>query len=232
MSYLARLALKAAGLAQGVRPRVRSRFEPVRAAELALEREVIPSNMQEGSSPQAPSARPRIPPAHEHEHEPARRDRAEATHAAPPRRASEVAERVTDVLRSEVTTTSTLITERAPTPSTQSQMTRHLTLAQPIADGQVASPLPRLVPEPPLAFGGAIRARQGAMDSVSSDDRDGANPTDRTPGVDSGVRHVHVTIGRVEVRAVASESGARQPTALNRPTPLSLDEYLRRRGPP
>lgn len=232
MTYLARLALKATGLAQGVRPRVRSRFEPARAAEpaeLALEQGVVRSSIQEGPSPRAASTRPPIPPVDEHE--PARRDRAEAMNT-PPHSASEAAgERVVGVLRPEVTTTTTLMTERTPAPSRESPIARRFAPAQPIADLPSASPRP-LLSEPPLAFGGAIRARQGEMDSVPPHDRDGANPTDRPSGVDSGVRHVHVTIGRVEVRAVVPETGARQPMAPKRPTPLSLDEYLRRRGPP
>jgi hypothetical protein len=40
---------------------------------------------------------------------------------------------------------------------------------------------------------------------------------------------VHVTIGRVEVRAIAAQSS--QPTRTERPSPvMSLDEYLRTRA--
>lgn len=232
MTYLARLALKATGLAQGVRPRVRSRFEPVRAAEpaeLALEREVVRSSMPEGASPQAAAGRPSLPPAGEHE--PVRRDRAGAMNASPRSAGEAAGERIVEVPRPMIATTTTLIAERTPAPSRESPIARRFAPAQPIADLPSASP-PPLLSEPPLAFGGAIRARQGEMDSAPPHDRDGANPTDRPSGVDSGVRHVHVTIGRVEVRAVVPETGARQPTAPKRPTPLSLEEYLRRRGPP
>ena len=84
--------------------------------------------------------------------------------------------------------------------------------------------------EPPLAPGGAIRTPQGG-EPATSKNREGSTASEQGSRVDGGVRHVHVTIGRVEVRAVAPEPAARM-AAPKRPAALSLDEYLRKRGQP
>ncbi len=85
--------------------------------------------------------------------------------------------------------------------------------------------------EPPLAPGGAIRTPQGAGEPTASKNREGSTASEQGSRADDSVRHVHVTIGRVEVRAVAPEPAART-AAPKRPAALSLDEYLRKRGQP
>jgi hypothetical protein len=91
------------------------------------------------------------------------------------------------------------------------------------------SPLPPSF-EPPLAPGRPIgAAREGSLRPAP---RDGMNPNERRSAASPGARHVHVTIGRVEVRAVASESAPRKPAPERRPVALSLEDYLRKRGEP
>jgi hypothetical protein len=91
------------------------------------------------------------------------------------------------------------------------------------------SPLPPSF-EPPLAPGRPIGAvRDGSPPPAA---RDRTNPKERRSAASPGTRHVHVTIGRVEVRAVPAGSAPRQPSPERRPVALSLEDYLRKRGEP
>jgi len=115
-----------------------------------------------------------------------------------------------------------------PTLAIDSPATTQSTTARRSREGETIS----IRAEPPLAPGGAIRVPQGSAGPAASKDHDGSISSEQASRTEGGVRHVHVTIGRVEVRAVAPEPAARRTSATQRPTALSLDEYLRRRGQP
>jgi len=238
MSYLERLAMKAAGAGMQVRPRSRSRFEPPAAAGNAESGEdlEVPRVAGENRRILLQAALPSNPP-----------ERTETRTMAPAENGRAVKKRITDrddgrpiaihpdakwSARGEVRATDR---GGAPSEAVSPLAPRSGTASPALTPSAPQSPAPRretaaAFAEPPLARGGALRVPETGVASIAP----GTRAADDVPRSDLErvSRQVHVTIGRVEVRAVMPEAAVRQPTLPRPPTALSLDEYLRKRGQP
>jgi hypothetical protein len=236
MSYLERLAMKATGAVTHVRPRRRSRFEPPGAA---------------GDAPLTATFDPPDLPA---------KDRGLALHEAhptdPPRRferragaPQETGQRTREGIAQAHDPAATAIpvdqvrptceagraSDQGGRPPDTGALPAHSSESAFQAIMPAGLPAPALrsasaSAEPPLARGGALRVPETAAGSVAP----GARTADDAlrAGTEAPSRHVHVSIGRIEVRAVAPETARKQSSAPRRPAALSLDEYLRSRGRP
>jgi hypothetical protein len=225
VSYLERLATKATGMADEVRPRVRSRFEPAQAAADPTERAVeVSAAGGQDVPPRAVAAtrnlRPGTLPTRERDAEYPARQRADTT-ALPRQANSTPAEREGHTFRHVAPTPSAFTGEAQRSPPTSSPEEMRAAPRPAVPDGGVTT----VMSEPPLAPGGAIRTPASATRHHDS----GSEPQ---AGMDAAARHVHVTIGRVEVRAVMPEPAARPLAPPKRPAALALDDYLRQRGQP
>ena len=230
MSYLERLAMKATGIAD-VRPRVRSRFEPAQAAADATERAVeVSAAGGQDVRPRAVAAtrdlRPWTLPTHEGDAEVAARHRADTT-ALPHQANSTPAEREGNTFRPVTPKPSAFTGEAQQWPSTSSSEEMRAAPRPAVPDGGVTT----VMSEPPLAPGGAIHTA-GGIGSYPPATRYHDSGSEPQAGMDTAARHVHVTIGRVEVRAVMPEPAARPLAPPKRPAALALDDYLRQRGQP
>lgn len=236
MSYLERLAMKATGAVTHVRPRRRSRFEPPGAA---------------GDAPLTATFDPPDLPAKDrglalHEAQPADPlQRSKRRAGAPQETEQRIREGIAHADDPEVIATpvdQVRPTREAGRVSDQGGRLPYTgALPAPPSESAFEAIMPAGPPapalrsafasaEPPLARGGALPVPETAAGSVALGARMPADATHR--GTETPPRHVHVSIGRIEVRAAASETARKQPSAPRRPAALSLDEYLRSRGRP
>lgn len=226
MSYLQRLASRAIGGTLEVRPRGRSRFESARAPD----------------EPTLPTLNADAEAAFTHRGD-APADGTLATGSSRPAgqaarmargRAGEVAVRPDVPARPGLAAgdahpaMSAALPPASPDPAT---------LRSPLppsfaARADTAAPRAALSPafEPPLAPGRTLAAVQGGAPPAASA-LSGKSASDAETKGSGGARHVHVTIGRIEVRALAP--AAPHASAPRRPqVALSLEDYLRKRGEP
>ena len=217
VSYLDRLASRAADGPPSVAPRSFSRFEPVRVADEPT------APMPDAA---AAESRPRISSRNAPDLVPPRDARSAllpTSGSVPP----QVSRASNFPGLAEAHTLSTGMPPAFAAPATAS-----LQAASAAERGDTPAQRAAISPafEPPLAPG-----RSPGV--VSSDPRStpASGEGKSAPAAGSGaagVRHVHVTIGRVEVRALAPAPAARQSAPARPPIALSLEDYLRKRGEP